>query len=111
MTAIATAAQALSGLLRAAEEGGLPMPSSANASDIAPGGHEVWDTKDARDMGGIVLAFLALADLADWAIWLERPIDDSRTTALNRHHNVYGYAGPVPVNAYALTPLAAEVSA
>lgn len=108
MTApIITAAQALDGLLRAAEDGGLPMPYTVTVSDYAPSGHE----KAHERIGGLSIGVDTLVDLTAWATWLDSTIDDTSTSAKNRHHNAYGYAGPVPVNVYALTSLRDEVSA
>ena len=110
MSAIADAAQALAGLLRAAEDGELPMPYTVQVSNFAPHGHEAYNG-DRYRKGGISLGVESLADLTAWAIWLDSPIDDSRTSAESRHHNAYGYAGPIPVNVYTLTDLAAEAVA
>lgn len=107
MSAITDAAQALAGLLRAAEEGGLPLPFTAQAEEWAPHRHPLTDNAH----GGTTLQVHTLADLSDWATWLDAPIDDSAEVHEdNVHCHVFGMAGPVPVRVTALVPLAAEVA-
>ena len=92
MTAITDAAQTLAGLLRAAEEGGLPMPYDADIT-----------------AGGLGLMVHTLADLADWSTWLDSPIDDSTRSEGAVHHRVYGLAGPFPVRVTTLVHAEAGV--
>ena len=94
MTAITDAAQALAGLLRAAEDGGLAMPYDADVT-----------------ASGISLMARTLADLADWSTWLDSPIDDSTRSEGATHHRVEGHAGPVPVRVTTLVHDAAGVLA
>jgi hypothetical protein len=90
---IIDAAQALAGLLRAADEGGLPLPSSAEAMAHAPAFHEHAHER----VGGISLHVGTFAALTDWATWLDAPIDDSHISANgSRHNRVHGYVGPHP---------------
>ena len=108
MTAIATAAQALAGLLRAAEEGGPPMPASAEVLKWAPYEHPGADDES----GGIEIHANSLADLTEWATWLDEPIDDTGEPYQGAvSHRVFGMAGPVPVKIWTRVPVAEQVSA
>ena len=105
MSAITDAAQALAGLLRTAEDGDLPMPSSAEALAYAP------TSESEAGTGGITMLVRSLEDLADWSTFLDSPIDDSTVFKDRVHCRVDGMAGPVPVRVTALVPVAESVSA
>lgn len=107
MTPIIAAAQALDGLLRAAEDGDLPMPFTARVDDYPPHGHP----HEQRETGGVDLQVHTRADLIAWSTWLDAPIDDSAEPYEGKIHcHVFGYAGPIPVRVTALVPVA-EVTA
>lgn len=107
--AIIEAAQALTGLLRRAEEGGLPMPSSAEVSKYAPNQHPAWDHAGTRDFGGIEVHLLEdLPGLTEWATWLDEPIGTNDPHAGRVTHRVFGMAGPVPVKVWTRTPVPLE---
>ena len=92
MTAITDAAQALAGLLRAAEDGGLAMPYDADVT-----------------AGGLSLMVHTFAALTEWSTWLEEPIDDSTVSEGTVHYRVYGLAGPFPVRVTTLVHAEAGV--
>lgn len=109
---ILDAAQALAGLLRAAAEADLPMPYTVNVEEYQPVGHP---RHDYGRVGGISLQVDTLADLVEWARWLDSTIDDTAEPYAGQVHcHAYGYAGPVPVRVTALVaaePTLAEVTA
>lgn len=105
---IIAAAQALDGLLRAAEDGDLPMPYVARIDGFSPTGHPHEDFES----GSVELQVHTLADLSAWSTWLDAPIDDSAEPHKGDVHcHVFGYAGPIPVRVTALVPVAEQVSA
>jgi hypothetical protein len=74
------------GLLRAAEEGGLPMPYASGVDRWAPHGHEA-NRPGNRETGSIELQVHTLEELS---------------AAGAVHFRVFGYAGPVPVKVTAV---------
>lgn len=105
---ITAAAQALAGLLRTAEDGGLPLPPSVEVLKWPPFEHP----NELTATGGIDIHLDTLADLTEWAIWLDEPIDDTsdpyKGAVTNR---LFGMAGPVPVRVWTRVPVAEPVSA
>lgn len=104
MSTITDAAQALAGLLRTAEDAGLPLPSSAEVYGYAPHYLELVD------VGHISMLVAGLDELSAWSTWLDEPIDDTADPYHGKIHcHVRGMAGPIPVRVTTL--VAAEVSA
>jgi hypothetical protein len=97
------AARALAGLLRTAEDLGLPAPYSAGVTNYAPSGHP-----SAHEfIGGLSLA-VDPDDLAAWSEWLDsEPVDDDEPYKGNVHRHVNGMVGPVPLQVTALVPVSA----
>lgn len=106
MEPIINAAQALSGLLRAAHDEGLPTPYCADVTNYAPSGHPAG--KEAPDFGhvGSVSLVVEPDDLTPWAEWLGAdPYDDGEPYKGNVHRHINGWVGAVPVQVTALVPV------
>lgn len=111
-TPIIAAAQALDGLLRAAEDGDLPLPFSAEVSVYAPHGHPAYDDTAQFAQGGITFQVADLAALTEWATWLDSTLRENDAPYKgNLHTHADGYAGPIPVRVTALVPVTEQVSA
>lgn len=101
MSPITDAAQALAGLLRTAEDAGLPLPSSAEAYGYAP--HDL----ELPDVGHMSLLVRSLDELSAWSTWLDEPIDDTADPYRGKIHcHVRGTVGPILVR---VTTLVAAV--
>jgi hypothetical protein len=107
---IIEAAQALAGLLRAADDAGLPAPYSADANNYAPHGHPAKDVAPHFGHVGGISLIVRDHEIAAWAGYLGAETYDGEQYKGNIHRHVDGWSGPVPVQVTALVAVAKAAS-